>query len=123
MGTESPTYFTSVVLIYFAQKYLKTLPAYATFVEMMPGAAKWAHRIVAAIGATIAAIGIHVTFDGNATEGWHFAGTIPDVWTMAHAGWDWIKVFAGQQAIYEMTKPRPWTMFPPAPGGSTDGAH
>lgn len=117
MNPESPAYFTSVILIYFAQKWLKGRPAYATFVQMMPGAAKWAHRFVAAVGASIAAIGIHITFDGSASAGWAFHGTIPDVWTMLHAGWDWIEIFAGQQGIYEMTKPRPWLPAPPTNGG------
>ena len=111
--------FTSAILIYFAQKYLKTLPGYARFVEAMPGAAKWAHRCVAAAGAVIAAVGVHISFEGNAAQGWHFSGTIPDVWTMAHAAWDWLKVYATNQWIYESTKPKPWTPAPPPAGGPT----
>jgi hypothetical protein len=94
-------YFTSGILIYYAQKYLKHFPIYAAFVKAMPGAEKWAHRAFALLASAVAAFGIHTTFEGSFEQGWHFAGTIPDGWTLLHSAWDLIKVFSFQQFVYD----------------------
>lgn len=102
--TEVVPYLTSAILIYFAQKFLKGRPAYATFVTAMPGAAKWAHWLVAGVGATFAALGIHVTSTWTASDGGHIQFAVPGLWAMLHAAWDWIRVFALQQFAYEATR-------------------
>lgn len=115
--TEVVPYLTSAAMIYFVQKYLKSTSTYAQFVKALPGAAKWAHWLVAGIGSVVAAVGIHFTITGSADTGWSGTFNIPDVWTMLHALWDVTKVFVLQQWAYETTKPRPW--FPNPDSGVT----
>lgn len=107
--TEVVPYLTSAGLVVYAQKWMKTRPLYTTLVEQFPGANKWAHRLVAALGATIAALGIHVSFAGDYQSGWTFHGSIPDLWTMVHAGSDWVKVYVLQAIVYDATKQPPYS--------------
>ncbi len=111
--TEVVPYMTTAAGIYFTQKWLKTRPAYAEFVQALPGAAKWAHRAVAMIGSVIAAVGIHFTYTGTLQAGGTLQFLIPSLWDMAHAVSDVGKVFLLQQWGYEMAKPKQWTPFPP----------
>ncbi len=103
-ATEVVPYLTSAAIIVYVQQWLKTRDLYATLEHNFPGAAKWTHRMVAAVGAGGMAIGIHVTFMGDASTGWHFSGTIPDVWTMLHAIGDFGKVYVLQQYMYDSTR-------------------
>ena len=95
---------TSAILIVYAMKWAKSQAWYQKLCAMAPGADRWFHRTVAAIGAFIAAIGVHVVFDGNATAGYTFHGTIPPLMAMVSAGWDWVQVFAMQQLAYDASR-------------------
>ena len=112
-ATEVVPFLTSAAVIVYIQKFLKssslTSDMYAKYVAMVPGADKWAHRIIAGIGSFIAALGIHMTFAGDFSHGWNFAGTIPNGWELLHASADFIKVFALQQWAYDSSR-RPEAM-------------
>lgn len=115
-ASEVVPYLTSAALIFYAQKFLKTTPGYAAFVQHVPGAAKWAHRLVALVGSIIAAVGIHWTYAGDVQAGGILTVTIPSLASMGHAIWDVVKVYVLQQWAYETTKPKPWMPEPPAVG-------
>lgn len=108
-ATEVVPYLTSAALIMYAMRYLKTFDFYGRFVEAFPAADRWVHRMVAGVGALVAAIGIHVSFQGDFNTGWTFHGTIPDINTIIHGGWDWTKVYVLQQFAYDTTR-RPAAM-------------
>lgn len=102
--TEFGSATTAAATIVFIQKWLKTKRVYAIFVQEFPGADKWAHRFVGAVGAIIAAAGIHITFNYNADVGGTFSGTIPSLTNMVHGLYDWYRVYIFQHAIYSMIK-------------------
>jgi hypothetical protein len=110
-ATEIVPYLTTAAVIVYAQRFLKTTRVYEQFVAAMPGADKWAHRLVAGIGAFVAALGIHMTFAGDFSNGWAFSGTIPNGWELLHGLADFVKVFALQQWAYDSSKQ--WPTFPP----------
>lgn len=103
-ATEVVPYLTSAALIMFAQRALKGFAWYQNFVRAMPGADKWAHRIVAGAGSLIAALGIHVAFTGDILTGGTFQGTYPNIFEMLHGLGDWVKVFALQQWAYDSSR-------------------
>ena len=107
-ASEVVTFLSSPLFIVYLQKFLKTTDAYGAFVKAVPGADKWAHRIVAGLGALIVGVGIHVTFDGDAMTGWTFHGTIPNLWTLLHGFYDVVRVFALQQWFYDASKQPPY---------------
>lgn len=107
-ATEVVPFLTSAAVIVYAQKFLKTTNLYGRFVKAIPGADKWAHRIVAGLGALIAALGIHMTFAGDFNAGWTFSGTVPNGWELMHGFGDFIKVFALQQWAYDSSKQPPY---------------
>lgn len=111
--TEVMPYLTTSALIYFAQKWMKQMPWYAKFVEVMPGAAKWAHRLIAGLGSVIAAVGIHISVEGDADHGWKILTTIPALIVLLNVSWDAVKTFTLQQMIYDVSKPKQWTVEPP----------
>lgn len=92
------------IMVVYVQKWLKTHDWYQRFVEWAPGANRNAHRIVAGLFALITAIGIHITVDGNADTGWNFSGHIPAVSVMLQSAWEFIKVFAIQQYVYDSSR-------------------
>lgn len=98
-----PVITAAAVVVYF-QRALKGFKWYKNFVDALPGADKWAHRLFAAIGALVAAVGIHVTFTGSILAGGTFTGTYPDLWTMLHGLGEWIRLYIFQQLAYDATK-------------------
>lgn len=103
-ATEVVPYLTSAVLIVYAQKFMKTRDVYIKFVESMPGADKWAHRLIAAIGVAVSAAGIHYTYMGDYTTGWIVHINIPDIWTVLHGLTDFVKLYTLQQFAYDVTR-------------------
>lgn len=95
---------TSSAVIVYIQRWCKQFNWYKLFIEKVPIADKYLHRAIAGIASFIAAIGIHITFDGDMNTGWKVAGFIPDVWTMIHGTWEFISVFALQQYMYDSSK-------------------
>lgn len=103
-STEIVPYFTTAALIVYAQKYLKTFKLYTTFVEHFPGADKWAHRFIAAVGAVWVALGLHFTYAGSADVGYQFHLVTPAAIQMLHGLGDFLKVYVLQQVIHDGTQ-------------------
>jgi len=103
-ASEVVPFLTSGALIMYAQRWLKSRENYMKLVQAIPMADKWIHRIVAATGAFVAAIGIHVTFAGTFDAGWTFHGTIPNGWELLHGAGDVVKVYILQQLSYDATR-------------------
>lgn len=101
-------YLTAAGLVVYAQRWMKTQDAYREFIVAFPGADKWAHRAVAAVGALAAAIGIHWTYTGAWETGWQIHLAIPAGWTLLHGLTDFTKVFVLQQLAYDATRQPPW---------------
>lgn len=95
---------TGAALVFYAQKFLKTLPAFRKLVDAFPMANKWIHRWIAALGSLITMLGITVTFTGSWDAGWHISGEIPALSAMALALWAWFKIYLTQQMFYEITR-------------------
>lgn len=97
---------TAGVLIYFLQKWFKTMPFYQSVCRAIPGAAKWGHRLFAVVASIVAVLGVHWTITGDATSGWQFAATIPSFASLLHSGLDGVQTFLTQQVIYETSTSR-----------------
>lgn len=103
-NTEVVPYLTSAALIVYVQRWLKSRDFYQAFVGAMPGADKWAHRLVAGVGALLMALGIHYTFTGDMQAGWQLHLSIPALWTLLHTAGDFVKEYVLQQMIFDGTK-------------------
>jgi hypothetical protein len=102
--TEVVPYLTSGLMIMYAQRMLKGFGWYQNFVQAVPGADKWAHRVFAGSASAIAAAGIHLTFTGSLMTGGEIHGTYPNIFEMLHGLGDWVKVFAIQQWAYDSSR-------------------
>lgn len=110
--TTTIPYLVSAFAIYFVQKWFKTQSWYAKFVEVFPGAMKWAHRFIGAAGSLLFALGIHFTIEGDALHGWRILTSIPPLHEMLDVLVDWSNMFILQQGIYEVAKPRQYVPMP-----------
>ena len=103
-ATEIVPFLTTAALIVYAQKWLKSTGLYGAFVEKMPGADKWAHRLVASIGALWTALGLDFAYDGSGDAGYTFRLITPATVTMLHGLGDFAKVYVMQQVVYDATQ-------------------
>ncbi len=102
----SPFLVTGALIVY-AQRWMKSFDWYQAFVKVVPGADRWAHRLVAGVGALIGALGIGITTKGAADVGWSVVVTIPAAAALLHGCWNFLLTFGSQQVIYDMTRTRP----------------
>lgn len=104
---ELPTYFGSAMAIVYAQRALKSRAFYQAFVKAVPGADKWAHRLVAVVG-SLAAVGLVAKFDYDPNTGGQMLLNLPPLAALAHALKDFLFTYGGQQVLYDATrKPDP----------------
>jgi len=107
-ATEIVPYLTTSLAIVYIQKAMKyswlTRSAYDSFVSHVPGADKWAHRLVAAVGALWVALGLHFVYEGAPDVGYQFHLITPAVTSMLHGVGDFVKVFLLQQGMYDATQ-------------------
>lgn len=108
-GAQVMSYATSAATIVAIQKWLKTREFYGTFVAAFPGSDKYAHWLIAGVCSLVAAAGIHVVWNWNATAGGTALITIPDLTTLLHGVSDWFKVYISQHTIYSMSHEAPFT--------------
>src|SRR5688572_17264312 len=106
---EVVPYLAAGALIMYVQAWLKRFGWYKKFVTAFPAADKYVHRMVAAVGAFIAAVGIHYTFQGDASTGWQVHINIPNATQLWHGAWDFVNVYIFQQLSYDVTR-RPAAM-------------
>ena len=99
---------SGIVLMYM-QSWLKRLDWYKAFVTAFPAADKYVHRMVAALGSFIVALGITYTMTGDATNGWQLTLGIPNASALLQAAWAFVQVFVSQQVAYDVTR-RPMDM-------------
>lgn len=92
---------TSASMVVYLLQFLKKTSWYPRFAAWLPIADAHVHRLVSIAGAFVSAVGVHIAFTGNATTGWQFAGTIPPLTVLLHAGWDWLQQFALNQLTYD----------------------
>lgn len=100
-GQELISQITSSAIVVYAIHWLRSLPWARRFIAWLPFADATIHRLLSLVGAIIAALGIHIAFEGNAAIGWHFAGTIPPVVVMLHDAWHIANSYALNQLIYD----------------------
>ncbi len=105
--TEVVPYLAFGALIMYAQRALKRFDWYSKFVTAFPAADRWVHRIVAGALAFIAAVGIHYTWQGDATTGWNIHIAIPNLAALGHGTWDFVNVYIFQQLSYDVTRRPP----------------
>ena len=102
-ATEVVPFLSGAAAIMYVQRWLKSFDWYAAFVRAVPGADKWANRIVAGVGSLIVALGIHWAFSGNLIEGGTLTVQIPKLVELSHGFFDWGKLYVLQQWAYEST--------------------
>lgn len=102
--TEVVPYLAAGALIMYVQRWMKRFGWYQRFVEAFPAADKRVHQLVAAVGALIAALGIHYTFQGDASSGYQLHVNIPNLTQLAHGGWDFLNVYIFQNLAYDATR-------------------
>ncbi len=117
--TEVVPYLASSGSIMYLQRCLKGHPLYQRFVAAFPGADKWAHRFIAAVGALIAAVGIGYTFDWTAAAGGQVLITIPNLTALRHGLWDFSVVYLFQQGWYDATIAKPMIQLASSPQAPT----
>lgn len=105
--------------IYYFQKWMKSRQWYGRFVQVFPGADKWAHRFIPLLGATMATLGIHYTWSGTLFNGGTLTVMLPPLQQMVagigHFGLDVGGIFGVQQTIYECSNQRGFVPAPAPP--------
>lgn len=113
MDTLSPYLITGGLIVY-AQRWMKSFQWYQQFVKAVPGADRWAHRIVAAVGSLLGALGIVLTWQGDPLTGWTVTAAVPALSVLLRGGLNFLVTFGTQQIIYDMTRTRPGAELAPA---------
>lgn len=94
---------SGIALMYF-QSWLKRFNWYKAFVTAFPAADKYVHRLVAALGSFLVALGITYSMTGDSSSGWQVVLNIPNADALVSAVWNFVQVFVTQQAAYDMTR-------------------
>lgn len=102
METEGYT-LVGIVLMYF-QSWLKRFEWYKAFVTAFPAADKYVHRMVAALTAFVAAVGITYTMTGDSAAGWQVAIAIPNQAALLESARAFLTVFISQQFAYDISR-------------------
>lgn len=104
--TDFSTYAIVSGLVMYAQKYMKSFNIYQAVVKAVPGADKWAHRVIALLGSLIGAAGIAYAFSYDPQTGGSLLITLPSA-AVAAAGLKSAAVlYLGQQFAYDATRTR-----------------
>ena len=106
---EVVPYLAAGALIMYTQRWLKRFDWYSRFVIAFPAADKYVHRGIAGLGAFVAAVGIHYTFQGDSASGWQLHINIPNVSGLMHGTWDFVNIYIFQELSYDVTR-RPAAM-------------
>ena len=100
---EVPTYLGSAMVIMYVQRAIKSREWYQAFVKAVPGADKWAHFLVAALG-SLAAVGLTYKLDYDAAKGGTVVLNLPALGAALHALKDFLFTYGSQQVLYESTR-------------------
>lgn len=95
----------SAVVVYFIQ-WLRGTTRYRQAAAWLPIADGKVHFLVSALGALASGVGMHWAVDGNVSAGWHLALTIPPLWVIFHATWDWVQQLALNQLTFALAVQR-----------------
>jgi len=99
---EALSQVTSAALVIYGLQLAKSIPWVAKVITWVPMKDAHVHRLLAAGGALVTAVGIHYVFEGNADIGWHLHFEIPPMVTIRHDLWEFAKAYAFQQTGYNL---------------------
>lgn len=100
------SHLTNSAMVVYGLQYLKGTAGYRRFASSLPVADEKVHVFMSAIGAFGTAIGMHGAIEGSAALGYHIAVSIPPLWVVFHALWDWGQQLALNQIVYALAVQR-----------------
>lgn len=100
METSFLSHFTNSVLVVYGLQWLKGTARYQRLAAWLPIADHKVHILMSGIGAAASALGMHGTASGSYVSGWQLVLSIPPLWILAHAIWDWLQQMAANQFIF-----------------------
>lgn len=94
------SHITNSAVVVYGLEWLKGTERYQKLCKAMPIADEKVSVFMSGLGAFVTALGMHGAIEGNAALGWHLALTIPPLWIVMHAAWDWAQQFALNQIVF-----------------------
>ncbi len=94
------SHVTNSALVVYGLEWLKGTERYQRLCKAVPIADEKISVVMSGLGAWATAIGMHGAIEGSAALGWHLALTIPPLWVIFHAVWDWGQQFALNQIVF-----------------------
>lgn len=102
LETSILSHLTNSALVVYALEFLKRTRWYRRFAAWLPIEEKKVHVCMSALGAAATGIGMHGAIEGSAVLGWHLSFTIPPLWVILHAAWDWGQQLALNQIVFAL---------------------
>ena len=84
------SHLTNSAIVVAMIQWLKGTARYKRFAAWLPIADKKVHIIASMVGAGASSFGIHGAVTGSLLAGGVYSFTLPPLWVMLHAGWDWV---------------------------------
>lgn len=94
------SHVTNGVLVVYCLQWLKGTARYRRFAAWLPMAEGKVHLLFSMIGAFATAVGMHGAVEGNTVLGWHIMLSIPPLWVLLHAIWDFARQLAVNQIVF-----------------------
>ncbi len=94
------SHVTNSALVVYGLEWLKGTERYQKLCKAVPIADEKVSVFMSAVGAFAASVGMHGAVEGSAALGWHLALTIPPLWAIFHAVWDWGQQMAMNQIVF-----------------------
>ena len=88
------SHLTNSALVVLLLQWLKGTAGYQKFAAAMPIASKKVHVLLSVLGAGGSALGMHSAVAGSVGAGYVLTLSIPPLWAVFHAAWDWVQQIA-----------------------------
>jgi hypothetical protein len=106
MEVSPLSHVTNAALVVYILQYLKRTEWYQRFATALPLANDRVHVGMSALGAFATSVGMHVAVEGNSDAGWHLMLSVPPLWVLAHALWDWAQQMSLNQIVFALAVQR-----------------
>jgi hypothetical protein len=102
MPVSALSHLTNSMLVVYALEWLKGTATYRRFAQALPLEMASVHVLMSAIGALATSLGMHGAVQGTTAAGWSLTLTIPPLWILLHAAWEWAQQLALNQIVYAL---------------------
>lgn len=100
--TSLLSHLSNAALVVIALQYVRSTRLYQRFANWLPIANGKVHVIMAGLGGAATSLGMHGSAQGSVTKGWSILLTIPPLWLVLHAIWDWVNQCAIQWFAFKL---------------------